>query len=101
MRWTLHLAALIAIVGLIAAGLQSANSAPGPPVLSPIQRNITYCTVNAIQLKMDFYYPQMTTARSAPVAVYVHGGGWSAGDKADGDAITDIPELTSGGWSDP
>jgi acetyl esterase/lipase len=98
MRRITLVVALIAVVCLIAIELWPAASAPGPPAPGTIQRNITYCTVNGVQLKMDFYYPQTARVQSAPVAVYVHGGGWSAGDKADGEATTDIPELTAQGY---
>lgn len=42
--------------------------------------NVTYCTVGAESLKLDVYYPDS----GGPWAglIYIHGGGWSEGDKS-------------------
>ena len=42
--------------------------------------DVVYCTMNEVPLKMDIYYPS-TIERQWPVVLYVHGGGWSQGDK--------------------
>ena len=42
-------------------------------------RNLTYC--NSQQL--DLYIPRTAPTRPLPIALYVHGGGLTAGDKAD------------------
>ena len=44
--------------------------------------DVTYCTPNDIPQQMDIYYP--TSGGPWPVLLYVHGGGWSEGDKAEG-----------------
>jgi acetyl esterase/lipase len=44
--------------------------------------DVTYCTPNGVSQKMDIYYP--ATGGPWPVLLYVHGGGWSRGDKAEG-----------------
>ena len=66
----------------------SANT-PAPPEpsdtagLGSVERDVTYCTIDGVALKMDVYTPgTMTTP--APVVIYVHGGGWTGGDKASG-----------------
>lgn len=51
--------------------------------LGAVEKDITYCTVNGAELKMDVYYPSKNNGRFA-VTMYVHGGGWSSGDKAEG-----------------
>jgi acetyl esterase/lipase len=43
---------------------------------------VTYCTPDGLPQKMDIYYP--TSRGPWPVLLYVHGGGWRAGDKAEG-----------------
>jgi acetyl esterase/lipase len=44
--------------------------------------DVTYCTPNDVPQKMDIYYP--SSGEPWPVLLYVHGGGWSEGDKAEG-----------------
>jgi len=44
--------------------------------------DVTYCTPNNIPQKMDIYYP--SSGGPWPVFLYVHGGGWNEGDKAEG-----------------
>lgn len=60
-------------------------------------RDITYCNAASIELKMDIYYPK-TAVEPAPVVVYIHGGGWSGGDKTDGAGARDIPALVDAGF---
>ena len=47
-----------------------------------IERDVTYCTPNGLPQKMDVYYP--ASGGPWPVLLYVHGGGWRAGDKSEG-----------------
>jgi acetyl esterase/lipase len=58
--------------------LPDALNAPGS-----LQRNLTYCApLPGVELKMDVYQPERIDGPS-PVVVYVHGGGWTSGDKDD------------------
>lgn len=41
---------------------------------------MTYCTIEEHALKMDVYYP--TSDGPWPGVIFVHGGGWTEGDKA-------------------
>lgn len=50
-----------------------------PSVL--IERNLGYATLGEITLRLDLYRAPQA---DAPVVLYVHGGGWRSGDKADG-----------------
>lgn len=91
----------------------SASSTPSPtasPTLSPtntpipeqsenglIETNITYCTVDGVDLKMDVYYPQ-STDELLPVAMYVHGGGFTGGDKQAGSGKPFIQPLVNSGY---
>ncbi len=45
-----------------------------------VERDVTYNIVNGRALKMDVYYPK--TRGSWRGLIFVHGGGWSEGDKA-------------------
>ncbi len=85
------------------------SSPPTPPVLppqeggrrenapTPTQADITYCVVDGVELKMDLYSPASIDA-PLPVTVYVHGGGWTGGDKRSGEGIRDIPDLLARGY---
>lgn len=62
---------------------QSAN-APAASPDSIVQKDLTYCTVDGTALLMDLYFPIVQIDRSGyPIAVYVHGGGWTSGDKTE------------------
>ena len=63
--------------------IQSANT-PAPSPDSHVQKDVTYCTVDGTALLMDLYFPTNQVDRSGfPIAVYVHGGGWTSGDKTE------------------
>jgi len=64
--------------------------------LGTIEKDVTYCTMDGIALKLDIYYPD--SASLWPVTIYVHGGGWSSGDKAKGAGALEIPALQSAGF---
>jgi acetyl esterase/lipase len=57
-----------------------AGAASGPPYT--VQSNVAYCTLGGVALLADVYTPVQPTA-SMPLVLYVHGGGWRAGDKAN------------------
>jgi acetyl esterase/lipase len=42
---------------------------------------LTYCSPGGVPLAMDVTEPAAGAARPAPVALYVHGGGWFEGDR--------------------
>jgi acetyl esterase/lipase len=62
-----------------------------------VERDITYATADGVALKMDIYYPKTATA-AVPALVYIHGGGWTGGDKGSGAGTVDTPELLSRGY---
>jgi acetyl esterase/lipase len=65
--------------------------------LGTVERDVIYCTVDEVALKMDVYYPQ-AMSRPAPVVVYVHGGSWSSGSKADLQGMVDVAEFLARGY---
>ncbi|MBI3852228.1 MAG: alpha/beta hydrolase [Verrucomicrobia bacterium] len=81
---------------------QPVRAAPVLPGLSDaaetIDRDVTYGRAGAVELKMDLYFPKKTDGKALPVAMYVHGGGWRAGDKAAGAGAMAIPELVKRGY---
>ena len=52
-----------------------------PQKLGTTDYNVTYCTQDGVKPGMDIYYPNV--AGPWPAVVYIHGGGWMEGDKAD------------------
>lgn len=63
-----------------------------------VQRDITYCSVDGVDLKMDLYFPK-EAAGPTPLVVYIHGGGWSKGDKSGGAGMIDGPALLDAGFT--
>ncbi len=61
--------------------------------------NLTYCSSPGGDLKMDLYVPSNGFARPLPAAVFIHGGGWTSGDKATGALFNETrDELLSRGY---
>lgn len=68
------------------------------PTKTPLQVDIPYCTTSeGVQLTMDVYRPKQVNG-AAPVVVYIHGGGWTGGDKSDGVGIVFREELSRRGY---
>ncbi len=55
-----------------------------PPVPSDIQeiKNVEYKNINGKSLQFDIY-KQKSLKSTAPLIVFIHGGGWKSGDRAD------------------
>lgn len=45
-----------------------------------VDQNVTYCAIDGQEIQMDVYYP--ASGGPWPGLIFVHGGGWSEGDKA-------------------
>jgi len=81
--------AVVAIIAILVFSLYSAytingvlsSNAPHNVVftLGTADRDITYCNSQSL----DLYMPSVAAAHPLPLAIYVHGGGLSAGDKSD------------------
>ncbi len=65
---------------------------------SSVQRDVTYCVADGVELKMDVYFPQTLSSGTETALLYVHGGGWAAGDKTAGEGIQDFAELLRRGY---
>lgn len=60
--------------------------------LGSVETDITYCTpVDDLPQKMDIYYPQI--GGPWPAVIYVHGGSWMEGDKAEGEGWRGLNDL--------
>lgn len=66
--------------------------------LGALERDIIYCVTNDIPLKLDLYYPKPSNGKAFPVALNIHGGSWSFGDKQASDSAPDIPVLVQRGY---
>jgi acetyl esterase/lipase len=76
-----------ALVGLgPAAGAQKKGT--GPAALEGVQvlRDLEYVQGGHERNRLDLYLPEKAT-RPLPVVLWVHGGGWSKGDKTNGPAF--------------
>jgi acetyl esterase/lipase len=62
--------------------------------LGTIEKDVTYCDVDGLSLKMDIYYPKVVSGL-VPAVLYLHGGSFTMGDKAD---IFDVNELLTRGY---
>lgn len=62
------------------------------------EKDVNYCTMEGVALKMDIYYPFSGSESPFPVTMFIHGGGWSSGDKAYGAGAPEIPLLRSAGF---
>ena len=92
---------LVLLAGLLAAALLSGCTVPRPPGDGVVRyRDATFSGVtksadiqygtapdllgNPVALKLDLYQPTGDTVTRRPVMIWIHGGGFSAGNKSDG-----------------
>jgi acetyl esterase/lipase len=64
--------------------------------------SVTYCAPGGLPQQLDLYRPRTTPRGGSPVAVWVHGGGWAAGDSAiPPDSLPGMIEasLVNRGWT--
>jgi len=74
-----------------------ALAATNPTKLGKVEKDVTYGVADGVALKMDIYYPKAAEG-TVPAVLYVHGGGWTKGDKRAGAGTSEIPELISRGY---
>jgi acetyl esterase/lipase len=65
---------------------------------SSVRRDVTYCTAGGVELKMDIFPPTVPDTAPAPVIVYVHGGGWTSGDKSWIERVINPAYFTARGY---
>ncbi len=66
--------------------------------LADTRLDIKYRTVDGVDLHLDVYTPKGQKG-PFPVVIYIHGGGWSSGDKSGGAGMTETPELLLRGYA--
>ncbi len=72
-------------------------SAPTPQI--DLKMDIVYGVADGIQLKLDIAKPSLCKAQRAPLAVFVHGGGWKSGDKGGAFSRSDAKMLFQLGFA--
>jgi acetyl esterase/lipase len=85
------------LVGLFLVGLMAGCSTALPNVpfaLGTANRNLTYCNSQ----RLDLYIPRAAATRPLPIAMYVHGGGMTAGDKSNINPVL-LDALASAGYA--
>jgi len=65
-----------------------------PFTLGTADRNLTYCNSQSL----DLYIPSAAVTRPLPIAMYIHGGGMTAGDKSDLNPVF-LDALASAGYA--
>lgn len=97
MRILRRAAAVVAVLGIV-AGCSSVARPPGDGLLRyrdqvfdgiVVTRDVEYATAPSreggdVPLTLDVYQPRGDTVTARPAVVWVHGGGFSGGDKAQG-----------------
>ena len=85
------------LAGLLLTGLiAGCSTAPHqvPFTRGTADRNLTYCDSQ----RLDLFIPRVALSRPLPIAMYVHGGGMTGGDKTDINPVFLNP-LTSAGYA--
>ncbi len=73
-------------------------AASGELTFSQVLKDVTYCTNDGVDLKMDVYFP-WKPAGPSPVILFVHGGGWVAGTKTGTPGMSYFLELARRGYT--
>ncbi|MDP3072927.1 MAG: alpha/beta hydrolase fold domain-containing protein [Opitutaceae bacterium] len=66
-----------------AAPVRSADAPPRVPAGTKVLRDLAYVSKGHERQKLDLYLPEKSD-RPLPLVVWIHGGGWAAGDKREG-----------------
>jgi acetyl esterase/lipase len=92
---------------LLLVGCRRSESIPESPLAAepeetsqatPVLIDQTYCvTSDGVALTLDLYTPEGLDGL-APLVVYIHGGGWTSGDKSDGVGLIFKDELIRRGF---
>ncbi len=67
-------------------------------VSSEIIRDVEYGQAAGEKLLLDISQPKTNASDPSPVAIYVHGGGWTGGDKANPDDAPALDLLSEAGF---
>jgi acetyl esterase/lipase len=76
---------------------QTPPGPPSPSKLGTADLDVVYCTMDGVDIKMDVYYPE-SAQKAVPVVVYIHGGGWRAGDKTENIGMQHFTGFLANGY---
>jgi acetyl esterase/lipase len=65
---------------------------------SKTARDVIYGKADAVELKMDIYFPPNEEGKPVPAVMFVHGGAWSVGDKSRMTFSQLLPLLVKRGY---
>jgi acetyl esterase/lipase len=82
------------LLALLMAGCGSTQSAGVPFPLGTADLNLPYCNSQTL----DLYLPRAAVTRPLPIAMYVHGGGMTSGDKSNLNPVF-LNALASAGYA--
>jgi acetyl esterase/lipase len=75
----------------------SGRADPAAPAGFIALRDFDYAGLNHPRQKLDLYLPEKPADKPLPLIVYIHGGGWEAGDKTDTGLLFEL--IKNGGWA--
>jgi acetyl esterase/lipase len=81
--------ALLMLASLAQAQVPKSKAQQPPPRIPDgvkVERDVEYARAGDTALLLDLYRPE-SAAEALPLVVWVHGGGWRAGDKANNPAL--------------
>lgn len=61
-----------------------------------VRRDVSFVIREEQPVSLDLYLPAETSAAPRPICLYIHGGGWQAGDKSEGETFLRGP--VDSGW---
>jgi len=89
-EWRIHTLAIVALCGVTAQSGTALGQRMMEVADATIQRDLVYKRANGAVLTLDLYCPEKVSG-SAPVIVWVHGGGWRSGGKKQCPAVALVP----------
>lgn len=69
---------------------------PPRPLGPPVFKTAVYKSVGDIAISVDIYMPEIRRGSQTPVMLYIHGGGWVGGNRADCSRLLLIRFLQQG-----